>query len=318
MPAPAADRFSLSDLQLASGIAESENTASAFYKNSYEITPNPSMVFGESLPVIFFYSEIYNTRRSLNSEVLRVDHLLINAANAAVVQKTKYTSRKNDNIVEAGSLNIRKVPTGAYTLRVSVMDTTSKLTVVSSKKLFVFNPGIVDTSRYEAKEGDVLASEFIAYSEQELDDAFEQAKYIARKDEIDTWKKLKDAEAKRQFLYTFWKGRNALAVEDDTRTSKQYYQRVKQANDRFSTIRRQGWRTDRGRVYLIFGEPSEIERYPNEIDSKPYEIWRYNNLEGGVVFVFGDVSGFSEYQLLHSTMRGELRDENWERKVRQM
>jgi GWxTD domain-containing protein len=129
---------------------------------------------------------------------------------------------------------------------------------------------------------------------------------------------LKDAEAKRQFLYTFWKGRNALAVEDDTRTSKQYYQRVKQANDRFSTIRRQGWRTDRGRVYLIFGEPSEIERYPNEIDSKPYEIWRYNNLEGGVIFVFGDVSGFSEYQLLHSTMRGELRDENWERKVRQM
>jgi hypothetical protein len=83
----------------------------------------------------------------------------------------------------------------------------------------------------------------------------------------------------------------------------------------FNTMQRRGWRTDRGRVYLMYGEPSEIERYPSQVDAKPYELWHYNELEGGVIFVFGDVSGFSEYLLLHSTMRGELRDENWKRRL---
>lgn len=313
-----AERFSLSDLQLASSIGESDNTASTFYKNSYEITPNPSMVFGENLPVIFFYAEIYNTTKSLRSELLRIDHTLLNSANRVVSQKSKYSTRKNNNIVEAGSVNIRKVPTGSYTLRVAVSDTSSKLAVQSSKKLFIYNPGIVDTTKYEDRDADMLASEFIAYSENEVEIAFDQAKYIAKKDELDTWKKLKEADAKKQFLYNFWKTRNAAAGEDDSKTSKQYYLRIRYANERFTTVHRQGWKTDRGRVLLMYGEPNEIERYPNEIDSKPYEIWRYHNLEGGVQFIFGDVSGFSEYQLLHSTMRGEMRDDNWERRIRQM
>jgi len=74
-------------------------------------------------------------------------------------------------------------------------------------------------------------------------------------------------------------------------------------------------KSDRGRIFIIYGEPSEIERYPNQVDTKPYEIWYYNELEGGVVFVFGDLTGFSDYTLLHSTLRGELRDDNWLRRI---
>ena len=45
-----------------------------------------------------------------------------------------------------------------------------------------------------------------------------------------------------------------------------------------------GWKTDRGRVYVLYGEPSEIEKFPNQMDQKPYEIWHYNDIEGGVYF----------------------------------
>jgi hypothetical protein len=44
---------------------------------------------------------------------------------------------------------------------------------------------------------------------------------------------------------------------------------------------------------------------------KPYEIWHYYNLQGGVIFVFGDRRGFGRFELLHSTLVGEIKDENW-------
>jgi hypothetical protein len=53
------------------------------------------------------------------------------------------------------------------------------------------------------------------------------------------------------------------------------------------------------------------------MDTKPYEIWHYNDLEGGVLFVFADLTGFSEYRLLHSTKRGELQDDSWQQRVSQ-
>ena len=39
-----------------------------------------------------------------------------------------------------------------------------------------------------------------------------------------------------------------------------------------------GYRTDRGRVYLIYGEPDQIDRFPSETNMKPYEVWYYNSI----------------------------------------
>jgi hypothetical protein len=76
---------------------------------------------------------------------------------------------------------------------------------------------------------------------------------------------------------------------------------------------KKGYRTDRGRVYIVYGAPDDVERHPNESESRSYEIWTYNNVQGGVIFVFlqRDVSG--DYELVHSTHRSELHDENWQR-----
>lgn len=87
------------------------------------------------------------------------------------------------------------------------------------------------------------------------------------------------------------------------------------ANTRYSTTFKQGWRTDRGRVLLLYGRPDEIERNPSSIDTKPYETWFYYSLDGGVKFIFGDVSGFGEYELMHSTHRNEIQDPNWRARI---
>jgi hypothetical protein len=78
-------------------------------------------------------------------------------------------------------------------------------------------------------------------------------------------------------------------------------------------LNKEGWRTDRGRVYLLYGEPDHVLRVPSECNSKPYQTWYYYGIEKGVEFVFVDRLGNGDYQLVHSTKRGELQDETWQR-----
>jgi hypothetical protein len=78
---------------------------------------------------------------------------------------------------------------------------------------------------------------------------------------------------------------------------------------------RDGWKTDRGRVYILYGEPDEIRRYPSTQNSRPYETWLYRQLENGVEFDFIDRSGFGDYVLVNSTKRGEIQDDQWDRQL---
>jgi len=309
-------RFIISDIQLASQIYPSDKTNSVFYKNSYEVVPNPSMIYGENYPLIYFYTEIYNLTKNIKSEFLMVEHNLFNSKNNLVYKKKKFVSRKNNNIVEAGGINIIKMPTGAYTLNVQVTDTVLRSSAISSKKVFIFNPNVVDTATTQVTEGELLASEFVSMGEEELKEAFDMARYLATGKDVEKWEKISDIETKRQFLFNFWKERNSVPGVTQVSASKDYYEKARYSNEKFGNIHRKGWKTDRGRVYMLYGDPSEIDRYPNQVDVKPYEIWYYNSIEGGVIFVFADLTGFSDYMLIHSTKRGELRDDNWQRRIK--
>jgi GWxTD domain-containing protein len=120
-------------------------------------------------------------------------------------------------------------------------------------------------------------------------------------------------EAKREFLTTFWTDIENGKSGSNGVTRVLYLDRVATANQRYHSMGRDGWHTDRGRVYILFGEPDEVDRFPNSDNGKPYEIWHYNQIENSVQFVFVDRSGYGEYILVHSTKRGELQDNDWER-----
>jgi GWxTD domain-containing protein len=160
-----------------------------------------------------------------------------------------------------------------------------------------------------------VASEYMILSEEEIDEMFDYSKYIASDIEIREWNRLSNLHDKQVFIYHFWKTRD-LTPEDSRNEFKfEYLRRVNIANERFKSFNRKGWATDQGRIYCLFGEPSNIDRYPAETGLKPYEIWTYERIEGGVIFVFADLFGFSEMSLIHSTKQGELRDDDWHRKV---
>jgi hypothetical protein len=76
---------------------------------------------------------------------------------------------------------------------------------------------------------------------------------------------------------------------------EEYYRRIEFANTNFTSYI-EGWRTDRGMVYITLGPPNDIERHPFESESKPYEIWSYYRYNREFVFV--DYSGFGDYRLI--------------------
>jgi GWxTD domain-containing protein len=308
--------IAISDIQLASNIIPgSDKTSSIFYKNTYEVTPIPASVAGEKQPVLFYYSELYNLQSEGSVEDLRLDELVVNSRGQVVSSKSKDIGKNVNSRVEVGMVKVHKLPTDTYTLYLYLIDSVANYGVSSSKRFFVYNPSIIQTDTLQQTTSPVLSTAFGAMSEEELDDLYAKSRYIATVPEQQKYKALSTPEAKREFLYTFWKARDENPSDDRNDYYQKYLNRINTSNDKFSALGKEGWKTDRGRVFIIYGEPDQIDRHPNETSTRPYEIWLYESIEGGVSFIFGDITGFNNYQLLHSTKRGELRDDYWQRRI---
>jgi GWxTD domain-containing protein len=313
------NRISLSDIEICTSIRQMQpDSANVFYKNTLEVIPNVATVFGSSLPKLHFYLEAYNLAL-LKADQYVVRVVVANAAGEEVFQHQRTKRRPGNSSVEVGAIEVSALAGGTYTMKFFLLDTTTNIAYTSSKKFFMYRPG--EKTQISASGSlQVTESEFAIMEESELDEDFRSARYISMDSEIKEYEALSRTNdeksrlaAKRNFLYSFWKKR---AEGAGTLSRKVYMQRVENANDRFSGSFRKGWHTDRGRVSILYGEPSEIDRYPSTPESNPYEIWTYHQIQGGVVFVFVDRSGFGDWTLVHSTHRSELRDDNWQQYVR--
>ena len=123
----------------------------------------------------------------------------------------------------------------------------------------------------------------------------EQMEYILSNEYV---KKLKESkpEEREKVWNEFWSKKDPIPETPENETSDEYFSRVDYANEEFSSFQA-GWRTDRGRTYIIYGKPDEIEYHPFDIESPPYQIWYYFNL--GKRFIFVDFSMTGDYTKLH-------------------
>ncbi len=312
------NKYAISDIQLATRIiSNSQNKESIFYKNTMEVFPNPEILYTEKMPILFFYSELYNlTPKSNKKRILTLVQQLSTIDDKTLDAKYKTVSTINNSIVEAGVINLKDYPTGKYILSLSLFEDSSEVGVSSSKRFFLFNPKKKgNLNQFSDNKLAFISSEFGIMSEEECDELFLKSQAIMIKSDTDTYNSLKNVDGKREFLFKFWGERDQEPATNVNEFKDEYLKRVQYVEHRFKTFVSRGINTDRGRVYLQYGEPDEIDNFPNEHNMKPYEMWLYHNIEGGVLFVFGDVSGYGNYELLHSTKRGELRDDYWRRRI---
>jgi GWxTD domain-containing protein len=305
-----------SNLELCSSIKPVEaGEKSVFDKSNHRVIPNPSNLFTAENPVVFYYVEVYNLLKQLAgsyylTRLSVTDNRGEQVHSVRVIEKKKVKSINSS--VEMGAVNISSLPSGVYYLSFSIVDSVGRTCTSSTKKFFIFNPPVQQQKSVADRVSTAsLASELAGMSEEQLDKEFDCAAYIASSEEKSAYDKLSGLIPKRDFVFTFWKSRQGNVLEGSSNFRSAYLARIQYASEQFRALGRDGWKTDRGRVLAIYGFPDDIERVPSSFDIKPYETWTYHRFQSGVIFVFGDLSGFNDYRLLHSTALGEPKDENW-------
>jgi len=140
----------------------------------------------------------------------------------------------------------------------------------------------------------------------------EDVLYIITDDEKKAFIHLSTNEEREQFIEQFWQRRNPDQESPDNTFKEEHYRRIAYADEHYASGI-PGWRTDRGRTYIIWGPPDSVESHPSggsydrppeqgggETSTYPFEIWNYRYLEGigqdvNLEFVDPTVSG--EYRL---------------------
>ena len=127
--------------------------------------------------------------------------------------------------------------------------------------------------------------------------AVSQLGYIASPGELGKLKKAKTIEERQVAFSEYWNQRDPTIGTPENETKRQFYHRINVADRQFSSMRREGWKTDRGRIYIIHGEPDQIDDEPYSPDVVPYQIWHYYSEGRYRRFVFIDKNDDGDYRL---------------------
>jgi len=294
----------LSDIEFASSIKKGDRS-SPFYKNTLEVIPNPEGVYANDQSC-YYYAEAYNILVGDDQSDYLFRTSIRDAVGKEIVSRERPRKRKGESAVLVDHLDVSNLRSGTYTLVLSLHDSSRRTLSSSAKKFFVYNAVLGVDSSLLRLDPTLTADVYAHMSEEEIDREFRWAKWESDESEKAQYSALQGLAAKRKFMTEFWRKRPAGKRE-------QYLQRVAVANRQFNVLGLEGYRTDRGRVHIMYGPADDIERHPNESGTRPYEIWSYNNIQGGVIFVFVMRQQGGDYELVHSTHRNELHDENWAR-----
>jgi GWxTD domain-containing protein len=148
----------------------------------------------------------------------------------------------------------------------------------------------------------------------------EDVVYIISPDERVAFLQLATNEEREQFIEQFWLRRSSNPDLPDNDFKEEHYRRIAYANEHYASGI-PGWKTDRGKMYIIWGPPDEIESHPTggtydrpmeegggSTSTYPWETWRWRYLEGigeNIILEFVDPSGSGEY---HMTMDPSEKD----------
>jgi len=310
-------KASLSSLQLSSMIDKSNDKTSIFYKNGVEITPNPNLLFGNNLNKVYYYTEVYFPAVDFKTDSSMVIINISDLSGNVLSEKRKNVNIKNEVYAETGFFNVDSLPTGSYVMRISLADNPANKKIVREKKFYIFNT--VKKENFSViYEKDFLQSEFVTLREDQVEDEFSKIIYIRSSIENKEWENLRTLDDKRKFLFNFWKRRDPNLLTPRNEARDDYFKRIKEANKLYKQSFTDGWKSDRGRIYVIYGVPTDVDKHFMETDIRNYEIWTYDYVEGGTMCVFAEIatSGEGSYFLVHSTMRNEFRDPNWLTKLK--
>jgi GWxTD domain-containing protein len=265
--------FALSGIMIASSIYE--------LSDKYSVTPFLSDNISNLDEGFFAFFETYN-QKSADS----IDFVYQLLRDNKVIDESKKITKYIDSGTTQKYLKISKInnlTTGTYILKIIALKHSNDTTFDESQYLAVTQRTITYTP---SLAGNVIDN---------LNDAIQELRYVATQSQISHINEAQTQEDKLNRFKQFWAELDPTPNTQRNEAFEEYYSRVEFANQKFKSYT-EGWKTDMGMVYIIFGPPSSIDRRQDYYNpARLYEQWTYPN---GREFVFVDNNGFGDYRLL--------------------
>lgn len=233
--------------------------------------PNVRRTYDAFAGDIPFFYEVYH---GADRDSAVVSHEILDGAGSTLYRSSQ-TSVGTGSSAHLERLPVDSLSNGRYTLRVAIVGPDGKPAVSRSRDFQIKSEAF-----YFGKDVDEAASILAYIAPSSLIDAFVEA----------------SAEERRKMWEHFWREKDPTPRTPKNEFYEEHLRRFRYANEHFSVSLSEGWRTDRGRIYILYGEPDEIESYPMEVSRNAMEIWYY--YERNSRFVFVDETGFGDYVLI--------------------
>jgi GWxTD domain-containing protein len=285
VPAPTGN-LTASDVKLAWEFGT--DTLSKFCRYGVEAVPNPLAAYNPDRDTLYYLLEVYNLAQDTATYALAYG---IYDQNGKLVKAARPTFKKKTGTraVEIGGVHIGDLSQGGYTLELEVVDMGSGKRIASRKDFLFY------TSHGREKfQFDTSAVGFIDY--------------FASKEELSDYERMSEG-AKEMFLLKFWNARDPVPETPENELLFDVIRRVRFADENFSQGLKKGRHTDRGRIYIKYGPPEERTKIPFSVDYKDREEWYYYS--GNLEFIFVDIRGGGNYELVYSSISEEEGYRNW-------
>jgi GWxTD domain-containing protein len=305
-----------SDIQLLASYKQAEEE-NIFVKSGVQLEPLAFSFYNKRANRLIFYNEIYNADKAIGQDYL-VTYTVSEIVNEQL-QKPISVGHKRKKAEPITALllqtDITELKSGNYELVVEVRNRENEL--ISQKK-----------ARFQ-RSNPYLQIEDEPITEKEIEDEFvqrlsaEQLTYSLRAiavilndsdgENINEMIRSQNIDAQRLYLFTYWAQINPVKPYD---VYLEYMAVAQAIDEKFDSGFGYGFETDRGYVYMKYGEPSDIFSDSNDPSAPPYEVWSYNEFpmtnQGLVKFMFYNPSlSPGNYVMLHSTARGEVNNPGW-------
>ena len=285
----------ISTIQFASLISSEINNKS-LVKGNKMVIPNPSRIFNYKSSLLYIYYELYNLVISStdNKSTFQYSILINDQFNDSLIYTPEQSiAFSGTSCIQTKTLDIRDLEPGNYWVSISVLDVTTGHSVIEKNKFTIMDP--------------LIPEESLPMTEEDIVKYRDQIKYFASGNELELYDRINN-EGKKNFLLNFWNSRDNYPDTPENEFMQDCFTRFNYAEKNF----KYGLNSDRGRVFIVYGQPDEIESRTMNMDIKPYIIWDYFSTgTGKQQFVFVDKSGNHIYTLVHSTVPTEINNPNW-------
>ena len=272
-----------------------------FVRNGWEVVPRTTRIYklGDPVP---FYHELYNLSPGADPGAFDVRYALLSGDGVPVGDTVDHRFKKGgESAVLIDSISTEGLEAGRYLFEVQSRDLDNKLQTRRRTPVML---------QQEGEAGEELTDD-----QKRSLTFYRHIKWVAEEKDLKVYDDLNTLESRDKFLKVFWKKLDPTPYTPVNEMLVEHIRRMRYSDNNFSGGQRtEGYDTDKGRVYVKYGPPSDRE-YRSAVDSvKPYEIWTYQS-QGTYEFIFRDRRGLGVYELVHSTYPGELYNPEWPNEI---